>query len=62
MASDKIDFNKMYYEFENRYNNLPVDMSRSEAFTRAKRDGLIDEETYLKARKYFGNLWFYVGD
>ena len=25
-------------------------------------DGLIDQETYSAARKYYGSLWFYVGD
>ena len=57
-----MDFNKMYHEFEDKYNRLPVQMSRAEAFGKAKRDGLIDEETYSKAREYFGKLWFYVGD
>ena len=57
-----MDFDKMYFEFERKYNDLPVQMSRAEAFGRAKRDGLIDGKTYLEARKYFGNLWFYVGD
>jgi len=58
----KKTFNEMYSEFENKYNPYPVQMSRCAAFTHALADKLIDEETYLKARKYFGNLWFYVGD
>ena len=56
------DFNEMYQKFERKYNPYPVQMSRAEAFGHALDDGLIDEETYMKARKYFGNLWFYVGD
>lgn len=56
------DFNKMYAEFENKYNPYPVDMSRAEAFSKALNDELISEETYQAARKYYGPLWFYVGD
>lgn len=56
------NFNKMYWEFEKRYNPYPVDMSRSEAFGKALDEGLIDKETYKEAQKYFGNLWNYVGD
>ena len=55
-------FNEMYQEFEGKYNPYPIQMSRAEAFRYALRDGLIDEETYHKAREYYGNLWFYVGD
>ena len=57
-----MDFEQMYIEFESKYNHLPVYMSRQEAFSRAKADGLIDEETYMEARRYFGKIWFYVGD
>ena len=57
-----MDFDRMYIEFESKYNDLPTYMSRSEAFSRAKADGLIDEETFIEARRYFGKLWFYVGD
>ena len=57
-----MDFEQLYIEFESKYNHLPVYMSRQEAFSRAKADGLIDEETYMEARRYFGKLWFYVGD
>ena len=55
-------FNEMYYEFEEKYNHYPVQMSRAEAFGHALNDKLIDEKTYYAARNYFGNLWFYVGD
>ena len=58
----KRNFNEMYWEFERRYNPYPVDMSREESFRHALEEGLIDEETYSAARKYFGNLWHYVGD
>lgn len=56
------DFNKMYDEFERKYNPYPVQMSRSEAFRHALKDGLITNETYNEARNYFKNLWNYVGD
>ena len=59
---DKKNFNKMYYDFENKYNKFPVQMSRAEAFSHALKDGLIDEKTYKEAHEYYGNLWFYVGD
>ncbi len=58
----KNDFSKMYYEFERKYNHYPVDMSRREAFMRALKDGIIDEETYMAAREFYGSLWSYVGD
>ncbi len=57
-----INFNEMYWEFERKYNKYPVQMSRSEAFTRALNDGLIDEDTWRMAKEYFGSLWNYVGD
>ena len=56
------DFDKMYHEFEDKYNPYPVQMSRAEAFRNALDDGLIDEETYKAAHQYFKTLWFYVGD
>ena len=62
MKRSGIEFRKMYAEFEKKYNPYPVDMSRSEAFGKALNDGLIDQETYDEARKYYGNLWNYVGD
>ena len=58
----RTDFNKMYNEFEAKYNPYPVQMSRADAFRHALDDGLIDEETYRAAHKYYGSLWFYVGD
>lgn len=55
-------FSDMYNEFDRKYNPYPVQMSRADAFSHALEDGLIDKETYDEARKYYGNLWFYVGD
>lgn len=55
-------FNEMYREFEEKYNPYPVQMSRSEAFRHACDDGLITEEVYRMAAKYYGELWHYVGD
>lgn len=62
MQTKKQNFNEMYLEFERKYNHYPVQMSRCDAFGHALDDGLIDKETYRKAREYFGNLWNYVGD
>lgn len=56
------DLGDMYAAFECKYNPYPVQMSREEAFRHALHDELIDEETYYLARKYYGNLWNYVGD
>lgn len=61
-SDEKIDFDKMYREFERKYNIYPVQMSKKEAFRHALKDRLIDEATYQAARKYYGSLWFYVGD
>lgn len=57
-----MEIQDMYNEFERKYNPYPVQMSRADAFSHALKDGLIDDETYKKAREYYGNLWFYVGD
>lgn len=59
---NSIDFDAMYTEFDRKYNPYPVQMSRAEAFGHAADDGLIDENIYQAARKYYGSLWFYVGD
>lgn len=56
------DFRKMYDIFEKMYNPYPVQMGRYEAFGKAVNDGLISEEIYIAAHKYYGNLWHYVGD
>ena len=62
MMRKEPDFGAMYREFEQKYNPYPVQMARDDAFGHALADGLIDEDTYRKARKYFGSLWNYVGD
>lgn len=62
MSNNEKDFGKMYWAFEKKYNPYPVQMSREEAFRNAKKDGLITDEEYNRARVYFGNLWNYVGD
>ena len=62
MDNKNKNFNKMYLEFESKYNPYPVQMSRAEAFGHALKDGLIDKKTYDKARDYYGDLWYYVGD
>lgn len=58
----KTDFSRMYAEFERKYNPYPVNMARYEAFGKALNDGLIDQDTYYAAERYYGNLWNYVGD
>ena len=55
-------FSEMYSYFEDKYNPYPVPMSRASAFQHALDDGLIDKDMYIAARKFYGNLWFYVGD
>lgn len=57
-----MDFDKMYLDFENRFNPYPVQMSRAEAFRCALNNRLITKSEYQQAREYFGELWFYVGD
>ena len=57
-----VNISKMYAEFEERYNEYPVQMSRAEAFGRALNDGLIDQDTYDAAYKVYKRLWNYVGD
>ena len=62
LVMSKTNFTKLYNEFENRFNPYPVQMSRAEAFGKARAEGLIDEITYEAAADYYGKLWFYVGD
>ena len=59
---EKTNFSSLYNEFEQKYNPYPVQMGRYEAFGKALADGLIDEDTYYAAQKYYGRLWNYVGD
>ena len=56
------NFSQLYHEFERKFNKYPVQMSDAEAFGCALREGLIDQDTYDAAEKYYGRLWCYVGD
>lgn len=56
------DFQRMYQEFEDKYNPYPVQMSRCDAFGHAFRDGLIDSDMLRQAREFYGSLWNYTGD
>ena len=62
MAKETKDWNELYLKFEKIYNHYPVQMARYSAFGKALNDGLINEEDYNEAQKYYGNLWTYVGD
>ena len=62
MAKTRMEWNELYKKFERMYNPYPVQMSRSEAFCKALDDGLITNEEYNEARKFYGNLWNYTGD
>lgn len=62
MAKSSIEWSELYKKFEDIYNPYPVQMSRAEAFSKAKNDGLITDEEYIEARKFYGNLWYYTGD
>ena len=61
-AKEKLNFDKMYIEYDRKYNPYPVQMSRADAFLHAFNDGLISEAVLTAARDYYGDLWFYVGD
>lgn len=61
-AIEKKDFTTMYSIFEKMYNPYPVQMARSEAFGKAREEGLISEAIFRHARQYYGSLWNYVGD
>ena len=37
-------------------------VSRATIFMNAWRNGIIDKDTVLLAREYYGSLWNYVGD
>lgn len=61
------DISTMYTKNMNKtsgrkYNPYPVQMSRADAFSKAKDDGLITDEEYKEAREIYGDLWFYTGD
>ena len=56
------EIHKLYREFERRYNDVPVQMSRCDAFGHALDDGLITREEYEFIKKFYGSLWNYTGD
>lgn len=62
MAKTRMEWNELYKKFERKYNPYPVQMSRADAFGKAKDDGLITNEEYKEAREIYGDLWFYTGD
>ncbi len=62
MAKTGIEWNWLYGKFEGIYNPYPVQMSRAEAFGKARNDGLITGEEYNEAREFYGDLWSYTGD
>lgn len=62
MAKTRMEWNKLYSEFERKYNPYPVQMSRAEAFGKALNDGLITDEEYREACEFYGSLWNYTGD
>ena len=62
MAKTRMEWSELYNKFEAKYNPYPVQMSRAEAFKKARNDGLITDKEYAEAREYYGNLWTYTGD
>ena len=62
MAKSRKEWSELYTKFEGMYNPYPVQMSRARAFGKAREDGLITDEEYAEARKFYGDLWFYTGD
>ena len=61
-AVERKDFTQMYNLFEQRYNKYPVQMSRGEAFGKARDEGLITKDILNEAHERYGKLWNYVGD
>ena len=62
MAKTRMEWNELYNKLEGMYNPYPVQMSRAEAFRKARKDRLITDEEYDEAREFYGNLWNYTGD
>jgi hypothetical protein len=56
------EINAMYRKFEYKYNKIPVEMSRCDAFSSALRDGLISQDEFNYIRTFYGNLWNYTSD
>ena len=62
MENARKNWDDLYEKFERMYNPYPVQMSRAEAFRKARNDGLITDEEYIEAHEFYGNLWNYTGD
>ena len=62
MENARKNWDELYEKFERMYNPYPVQMSRAEAFGKARIYGLITSEEYHEARKFYGNLWNYTCD
>ena len=56
------EIHRLYRDFERKYNKVPVQMSRCDAFGQALADGLITREEYEYIRRFYGSLWNYTGD
>lgn len=56
------NFSKIYNDMDEKYNKYPVMMTYGTAFGYALSDGIIDQDIYDAAYKYYGKLWNYVGD
>lgn len=62
MAKTRREWSELYKKFESMYNPYPVQMSRAEAFGKARDNGLITEEEYKEAHEFYSDLWYYTGD
>ena len=62
MAKTCREWSELYNKFEVMYNPYPVQMSRAEAFGKARDDGLITDEEYKEAHEFYSDLWYYTGD
>ena len=51
MAKTSREWSELYNKFEGMYNPYPVQMSRAEAFGKARNDGLITDEEYYNIKK-----------
>lgn len=56
------EIHQMYRDFEKKYNDVPVQMSRCDAFGHALNDGLITRDQYEHIKSFYGSLWNYTGD
>lgn len=55
------EINQLYSKLEAKYPDGGY-VSRASIFIEALRDGTISKEVVKEAKKYYGNLWNYVGD